>query len=358
MHTEPEVYEKITDQIEPHPNLVFSIKHTRGDFMRTFPFNPTIGIGKHKQLVEVQCQREYEGKGAHPNYIGDAVINGFEEYDSDYALKGLSDLRNNPNFGGIWTWARGGGWKGPYITNELWCDLNAFVISRWAQDTGLEEASIFDDYSKLLGLSEEDSKRFREIAMLSNRGVLLGRSSKLTDINPWWIRDHFMGGVTVEDFNGNTDEAWGKLNDDFRRIIDNGMTEVILEEKQRAVDIWKRIEALSQSVSSGDEKFKDYLKVSCTYGRIKYEIIQQAWIVMLMGMEGELRGNSESESITTAKSRYDDLWSEFEALKINNPQCASLYLPYSFKLGPEVMHGKEGMEKAVQKYAGDVMEQP
>ena len=28
------------------------------------PFNPCIGIGKHQQVVEVQCQREYEGKGA------------------------------------------------------------------------------------------------------------------------------------------------------------------------------------------------------------------------------------------------------------------------------------------------------
>ena len=44
------------------------------------PFNPCIGIGKHQQVVEVQCQREYEGKGAHPNYIAKGVIDGFEEF--------------------------------------------------------------------------------------------------------------------------------------------------------------------------------------------------------------------------------------------------------------------------------------
>ena len=75
-HTRPDIYLAITDQVEPHENLIFSIKHTKGDFLRTFPFNPTLGIGKHSQIVEVQCQREYEGKGAHPDYIAGGVLNG------------------------------------------------------------------------------------------------------------------------------------------------------------------------------------------------------------------------------------------------------------------------------------------
>ena len=64
---------------------IFAVKHTHGDFLRTFKFNQTIAIGKHKQVVEVQCQREYEGKQAHPNYIAKGVIDGFEEYD--YLMK-------------------------------------------------------------------------------------------------------------------------------------------------------------------------------------------------------------------------------------------------------------------------------
>ena len=43
------------------------------------PFNPTLGIGRHRQIVEVQCQREYEGKGAYPNYVVKGVVEGFEE---------------------------------------------------------------------------------------------------------------------------------------------------------------------------------------------------------------------------------------------------------------------------------------
>lgn len=94
-HTVQEVYLAINDQIEPHENLIFSIKHTKGDFLRTFSFNPTLGIGKYQQVVEVQCQREYEGKGAHPDYIAKAVINGFEEYEGMESPKCLNDLKSN-----------------------------------------------------------------------------------------------------------------------------------------------------------------------------------------------------------------------------------------------------------------------
>ena len=100
------------------------------------PFNPCIGIGKHQQVVEVQCQREYEGKGAHPNYIAKGVIDGFEEFKKPGIKKPycLNQVKDNPLFKGVWTWSRGGGWGGPYIKNEFWIELNAYVISHWASN--------------------------------------------------------------------------------------------------------------------------------------------------------------------------------------------------------------------------------
>lgn len=351
MHTEPEIYTAITDQISTHPNLIFSIKHTKGDFLRTFPFNPTLGKGKHQQIVEVQCQREYEGKGAHPNYIANAVINGFEEYEGMQGLKSLNDLKDNPNFAGVWTWARGGGWKGPYITNELWCDLNAYVVNKWAKDPTIPEVEIFNAYSKELGLNLKDADAFREIALLSTKGVFYGRTSNVARINPWWIRDQFMGGITTDAFNNHTSEAWGKLNEDFKKIIADGLIDEVLDEKRQAVDIWKKIETLSKTVSSGDEKFRDYLKVSCSYGRIKYEIIEKAWFIMLNGMQETNNVVNNTPLIKEAKLRYDELWNEFQLLKANNEQCATLYKPYSFMLGTSDLHGEEGMHKAVEKYS-------
>lgn len=350
-HTEPEVYLAITNQVKPHENLIFSIKHTKGDFLRTFPFNPTLGTGKHAQIVEAQCQREYEGKGAHPNYVGESIINGFDENQAQEGMKSLSDLKANPNFKGVWTWSRGGGWKGPYITNELWCDLNAYVLSQWAQDTSLTEPAIFKQYTQELGLTDADANTFRQIALLSTRGVFLGRSSELTPINPWWIRDQYMGGLTAPEFNDHTDEAWGKTNKEFEHIVANNMVEAILDEKAEAVRIWKEIEKLAGQVKSGNEKFQDYLQVSCSYGRIKYEIIQQAWIVMLKGLEGDKTGNYDRVRIENAYLQYKELWKEFEALKKNNKQCATLYLPYGFNNHYKALHSDEGMDKAVRKYS-------
>jgi len=53
----------MTDQIEPHDLLYFSIKHSIADFFRPAIWNPSLGVGKHAQIVEVELQREYEGKG-------------------------------------------------------------------------------------------------------------------------------------------------------------------------------------------------------------------------------------------------------------------------------------------------------
>lgn len=104
---DPDYYLEVTDPIAPHPNLVFSVKHTAGDFLRTYAFNPTLTLGSHPQIVEVQCQREYEGKGAHPDYVLNGVIDGFEEYGSTTGPRGLADIADHPTFQGLWTWSRG-----------------------------------------------------------------------------------------------------------------------------------------------------------------------------------------------------------------------------------------------------------
>ena len=64
----------VSDPIDPHPLFYFCIKHTAGDFWRFNDFNQQLAIGKHAQVIEVECQREYEGKGAFPNYGEFSVI--------------------------------------------------------------------------------------------------------------------------------------------------------------------------------------------------------------------------------------------------------------------------------------------
>jgi hypothetical protein len=42
----------------------FSIKHSSGDFTRPAKWNAQLGVGQHAQIVEVELQREYEGKAS------------------------------------------------------------------------------------------------------------------------------------------------------------------------------------------------------------------------------------------------------------------------------------------------------
>ena len=122
-------YTNMTDQIPTHDQLYFSIKHSSGDFTRPATWNNQLGVGKHAQIVEVELQREYEGKASYPNYVMHGVIDGFPEMSSK---KGLADIVATPQMKGLWTWSRGGGWWGPYIHgNEIWVDLHARVLAKW-----------------------------------------------------------------------------------------------------------------------------------------------------------------------------------------------------------------------------------
>ncbi len=319
LHTNVSRYLHVTNAIEPHPNLIFSIKHTAGDFHRTLKFNPTIMIGKHPQIIEVQCQREDEGKGAHPNYIAKGVIDGFEEYKysmGDGQNKCLRDIVNDSRFAGVWTWSRGGGWQGPYIKNELWVDLNVFVISRWVSNPDRTEEDIFNEFMDMLGLKGRNRDMFREIALLSAEGVLRGHESLWTNVNVWWTRDWFLGGMN-------------QLRGTFDNIINAGLVEQVLREKAESVAIWKRIEDLAKQIQVDDTVLKHYIVTSCTYGRIKYEIIEKGWTVMLLGRLGDRNGGQyDVARMSAAISDYDKLWQEWQDLKADNSDCASIYKNY------------------------------
>jgi hypothetical protein len=170
-------YMAVSDAVEPHPNLIISIKHCEGDFHRGNAFSKVIGPGRHRQIIEVQCAREYEGKGAYPNYVINGVIEGFEEH-SRMPEEQINSLREftekTPElYAGIWTWTRGGGWDGPYINNEMWCDLNAWVVAQWAKDPSQSEEEVFNRYAtERLQLTGDNVAKFRKLCLLSADAVI------------------------------------------------------------------------------------------------------------------------------------------------------------------------------------------
>jgi hypothetical protein len=69
---------------------------------------------------------------------------------------------------------------------------------------------------------------------------------------------------------------------DVDDIIKTGKIKEALAEKAHAVDMWKQAEALASSITPKYPRDTDFMRVSTTYGRIKYQIFEQIWRIQLM----------------------------------------------------------------------------
>lgn len=359
LHSIPKHYLSVTDSVEPHPNLYFSIKHTMTDFWRSaiahpdmdynamdtywleesgqfgIPFNPCIGIGKHQQIVEVQCQREYEGKASHPNYIAKGVIDGFEEFKKPGIRQPycLNHVKDNPLFKGVWTWSRGGGWGGPYITNEFWVELNAYVVTHWANNPSRKEEELLTDFARKKGLPEEELGDFRELCLLSEDGIIKGQYSAMGDVFVNWTRDDNITGDFFQ-------RAY------FDRMIKRGQVEAYLKEKEEAAHIWKRIEQISKKLHFQSEDLNHFVRTSCTYGRIKYELFAVSWHIMLRGYVADKTGKAfDRKEMSEHINAFDRLWKEWHDLACENKDCPSMY-----KISSSFFNVQVGIKDIVDKY--------
>ena len=315
-------YQAVSSGVEPHPNFIISVKHCEGDFHRGNPFSKVLGLGRHSQVVEVECQREYEGKGAYPNYIGHGVIEGFEEHNGQSIRK----IWSNPLIVGMFTWSRGGGWKGPYITNELWCDLNVYVLSHWAQNPSRSEESVFNDFcSTVLKLSTEDATTFRKLCLLSADAVYRGIRGTRNEISPWWTRDQYMGRPPLP--------------------RDTANLSAFLQEKDEAATMWKQIMAYGDGIHFPDPAVQEYVKTSCQYGYDVYQIYRDGFHLAALGTHGD------KAQIKTLIDDYDQTWAEYKKLKEEHPSCATLYGDKGFtqKAGSEGVPGMGAMVDEFRK---------
>jgi hypothetical protein len=320
LQNEPDFYEEITNEIPLHPKLIFSIKHTSLDFLRRNDFNQCLGSGYHPQIVEVQCGREYEGKGAHPDYICKGVIEGFEEYAIQMKpseKKGLQDIVNSPLFKGIWTWTRGGGWRGPYIKNEFWCELNASVAIQWILCPSLTEETIFFNFLKSKGITGENTQLIREICLKSVEGIIRGQYSVKDEFNQFWARDHFICGPG--------DKATGTM---IKSAVKSGAYSRMLEEKNEAEKIWTEIEDLSNKLNLKDKELEKFIQISCTYGLIKYKILSRAFAIMIWA---EISVQNNAQILKQLIQEYRTYWVEWVKLYKNNIEvCSTLYKEKGF----------------------------
>ncbi len=331
--TKLETYEAVSAAVEPHPNLIISVKHCEGDFHRANPFSKVIGAGRHRQIIEVQCAREYEGKGAYPNYVANGVIEGFEEHRLRPGPGKFSSIgefaRQSPLFAGVWTWSRGGGWEGPYIKNELWCDLNVWVMTQWALDPRQSEETVFNRYAtEKLGLQGEDLARFRRLCLLSASAVVRGRNTTHGDMNPAWTRDQYISRPLLP---GDPESLWTNVKYIHRSSSppDSAARQRVLSQKDESVAQWGEIVRLAGQIRFRDPVAAEYTVTSARYGHGLFRIYRAVCFLAAEGVQGD------KDRLRAWLSEYDQSWAEYRKLAAAHPSCATLYQEQGSPWGPK-----------------------
>ncbi len=157
-HANPKVYDRVLAALPSREGLIFSLKHTQTDFWRYNDFNPMIGRGGLPQIVEFQCAREYEGKGAFPNYVGPLFSEDMRKAAAISTVKGF------------WIWDFAGGWGGPHLKSDRWVRLNITAASRLAQNPDTSPRQIAEEWAtKEFGAKA--ATNITEMLMLSSECV-------------------------------------------------------------------------------------------------------------------------------------------------------------------------------------------
>ncbi len=227
-HGDVNVYEKILAGVKERKGLIFSIKFTQTDYWRYNDFNPAIGRGGVDQIVEFQAAREYEGKGAFPNYVGE---------EHAVAMRRCRDLKVK----GVWIWNFGGGWEGPHLKSDRWVRANIYATAKLAQNSDADPRQLAREWAakefgpaaapkvaEMLLLSDDAVLGFRYIAPYSrqHKGWLPARNI---------MRDDIIRGERVLG------------NEGGLRILYEGSKHALneaLEEKSRALETVRRMRTL------------------------------------------------------------------------------------------------------------------
>ena len=386
-------YLNVTSQLTPHPKLYFGVKHTAGDFFRQMIFNPMLGQGHHSQIVEVQIQREYEGKAAYPLYLFEHVVYGDrllfrEQHNTSQQNQSLAHLllhihdtpmqyNDAPVKGrriihGLWTWSRGGGWWGPYIKGaEFWIHLNLHLIVSWWKNptrypTLESSKSLFQSVCRrlLLGRTspQVDERRivndhqnegfsnvtqqlddekflcdtFHSIVKHADRAMVYGRycpeGGPIYEACWIWTRDDRIGGY-----------AQLKSHLDFLRAQNARNTTLLkrsLNYKQASLTLWRHCAhqyntVIGPFVRDRNPRLHQQIRNSFHYAISYFGIIEAAWRAMIYGivlLEETIKRESKLLLLRKAIRDYDARWSMYRGQALSTVEFPSIYRGYYFNM--------------------------
>ena len=243
MHDSVELCRRLHDRLPGNDNpaddrFVLSFKFSEADFWRYQRWNPaSLVFGKRPILYELQCQREFEGKGGIPNWQLPLWRDGYPETQNDHPDQGLATVSSQVHLAGLWAWVRGGGWGGPFVKNEMWIDANVTAVPALADNPAADCETLARKWisQRFRGVDGPAADTLLEILLHSPQTILKSfyvgpfakmRQSPPNAWNPW-----HPNGDLIQDDAVDAQAAWRMI----QRLPDAELDEVI-REKQQAVD--------------------------------------------------------------------------------------------------------------------------
>lgn len=293
MHDSPELCRRVIERLPlDNDNLILSFKFTQTDFWRFQQWNPSsLACGNRPIIYELQCQREFEGKGAVPNYQPPLWRDGLPECENSI---GLAQAADKVNLAGLWAWVRGGGWGGPFISEETWIDANVYAVPQLAAKPSIN----LDDLARQWIDTRLDCRDPAAAAALHT--TLTHSSQNILDLfyigpyarsrpDSWYPSGNFLQDDLID-----AEAAWAMI----QRLPDAALDEVVAE-KARAVErIAHDRRAIQQSASHLATPPGETLVHEMEY----FESLAETLHHLLAGMVAFRRHQRKPDSATSATS--------------------------------------------------------
>lgn len=254
LHDTPQLCEEVRERLPGEPSderFILSFKFTQTDFWRYQPWNASsLMLGQRPILYELQCQREFEGKGGIPNWQVPLWRDGPCEGELRKGpADGLAHVAERVKLAGLWAWVRGGGWGGPFVSNESWIDANVVAVPRLAEQPGLDPGELARQWAtERLGLTGPAVAAVEQVLANSPRtireGLYIGPYAKLL-ASPW----HTNGDVIQDDLI-DAQAAWRIV----QRLGEEQLDAAVLEKRAAADRVGADRAALQRVLNDRNER--------------------------------------------------------------------------------------------------------
>lgn len=308
MHDEADLTRRLADRLPGKADddrFMLSFKFTETDFWRYQPWNrASLACGGRPIVYELQCQREFEGKGGFPNWQVPLWLDGpsaAELKDEEGGgVGGLKAAAAQVNLAGVLAWVRGGGWGGPFVRDETWIDANVFAVPRLADDLNLDPAKLAEDWvAERLGIDDAEVvavlvRILEQSPEMVRQAFYIGPFAR-DKANPWhpaadWIQDDVL----------DASSAWRMV----QRLKDAQLDEVVAEKEAAVRAIAEGRHDLQQLAADRHHPKLEKLVNTLLYGESLFEALRDL-LGGLVAFRRFQKSKSPADAETTRRKLFD-----------------------------------------------------